>query len=121
MEVDTGQGGMKMAQFVDVAVRLSGDVLTCDPETVQLEPTRPGAPSEVAWTLEDAPTARKLEIQWKDQSPFRTMSTSASGQRVEGLDNTGEVGEYPYTVVVRDAAGQVVARLDPKIVNRPWP
>ncbi len=110
-----------MADFVKVAVTETSGKVSCAPDTVELYPTKPGAPTEVEWTLDDAPEGSKLVIKWENEvSPFEATKTSADGRTVYGLGNTGEIGEYPYTAMVTSDDG-TVTRVDPRIVNRPWP
>jgi len=110
-----------MAVMADVTVNAASGTPVCSPDTVELYPSNPEGPSEVAWVLEDGPTAAGLEIRWLEKCPFREMSTSPDRRRVEGRENAGEIGEFPYVAVLTDAEGREMARIDPKIVNRPWP
>ena len=110
-----------MADFVKVAVRDSSGMVSCEPDTVELYPTKPGAPTDVVWTLDDAPEGSKLAIKWEnDVSPFESTEPGKDDRVVYGRGNTGEIGEYPYTAMVTSDDG-TVTRVDPRIVNRPWP
>ena len=111
-----------MAEPAKVTVtRSSTGTVACEPDTVVLYPTRPDGPSDVVWTLGEGVTSATLEIRWLGDTPFGTMVTSPDGRTVEGRENTGETGEFPYEAVLRSPEGGNLGRIDPKIVNRPWP
>ena len=107
-----------MANFTDVTVTYRNDQIKCDPDPVELHYNRPQGPDSVRWILDTAQSTDTLAISWKDRSPFGTMQTSADGRQVDGTDNTKVQGDYDYTVTIKDAQGNTVAVLDPRLRNQ---
>ncbi len=108
-----------MANFADVEISYSDGKVKCEPDPVELHFNRPEGPDSVRWVLETALESDRLEITWKDESPFKTVTEDDSGHVVEGTDNTKVEGEYKYTVTIKNAQGVPVAVLDPRVRNMP--
>ena len=106
-----------MAYFTDVTVTYRNGQVKCEPDPVVLHYNRPQGPDSVRWILDTAQSTDTLAISWKDQNPFNTMQTSANGRQVEGTDNKKVQGDYDYTVTIKDAQGNTVAELDPRLRN----
>jgi hypothetical protein len=90
----------------------------CKPDTVELHFEAPQGPDSVAWLLEDGTQDLTPEFSWSPECPFATMDDSPTARRIEGTDNKKKEGNYKYTIVLKNAQGKAVAELDPWIQNQ---
>lgn len=113
-----------MKGYRDVAVKLSGTKVSCEPDPAVLY-FRKG-PDCVRFTFADMPKeVASVVIRWKDPSRplFAGWGTAPSSVGAHLPDiitrgNNQTPGRYPYTVELLDAKGQVVAEADPNMENQ---
>ncbi len=113
-----------MAKFTDVVIDYVGDKVTCDPLQTTVYYDHPSAADSVRWVVQTFPdNAERVELQWEVEAPFRDFGASLHNGKIVllGNGNKAKRGSYKYTIVFLDAADEVVADLDPMIVNEPQP
>lgn len=112
-----------MARFRDVKVDSRGREVGCDPMTANVYYAAEKEPDSVRWRFGSVPEgASRVEIRWDGGSPFGSMGLELDDERpvLVGTGNFGVDGVYKYTILFFDG-DQVIAGLDPKIVNGPEP
>jgi hypothetical protein len=68
------------------------------------------------WVLSGAPAGATLAITFPEGSPFLSSEAKAGSVVRYGVARPGTAGRrYPYTVAIRNAAGEKVATFDPNV------
>jgi len=112
-------------ELVRVTVDEKKKRVVCDPERARCF-WRKG-PDNVCWVFPQAPErVTSVVIEWKSDGPFRGFSArrSSVGSHLDDLLTAGNrqtKGVFPYAVRCLDAAGNVVAEVDPDVENQADP
>lgn len=113
-----------MAKFTDVTIDYANGKVTCDPMEARVYYAFAPGPDSVRWTVETFPQgADRVELRWEVEAPFRDFGMKLHQGKVVllGTGNRGKEGSYKYTILFLDDAGNVLAGLDPMILNDPLP
>jgi len=106
-------------RFKDVTVTWDETGVHVDPPVTHLFYT--SGPDSVRWKIKGKrPPATRIKITWEKESPLGKISTAREDE-VLGTDNRHVRGSYTYAVLLVDQQGQVVAGVDPLIINEPGP
>lgn len=108
---------------VSVSVDLATGSLEVDPDSsvVYLDPG-PEEPNRVCWTITGLGDGDQLRLEDKDDdSPvyFPSLQRTASSRSPYlNSGNPSRLGTWRYSVVVRNASGEILAELDPEVIVR---
>ncbi len=106
-----------MAGTATVTVTYGKDGIKVEPMEVRLAWEKGN--DTVNWIVENCPKELNVKIAWNLMSPFWLVEEIDKGKRVIGRVNSQDEGEYGYSVLFIDGEGQVVAGIDPVIINHP--
>jgi len=111
--------------YVTVEIAVIGNKVVCRPERARCY-WKTG-PDNVRWVVPDPPPeVASVAIEFKNESPFQricsedsTVSSPVKDKVTAG--NREQRGIFPYFVRAFDAAGRLVAEVDPDVENDPGP
>jgi hypothetical protein len=89
----------------------------------QLNWDTPDKPDSVEWVFKGTlPDGVEMRIMWDVRAPFDKVARVPGTSAILGTWNTMEQGIFEYSVVMVElATGQILAGIDPMIINDPPP
>ncbi len=114
------------SRFFPVTIEFDGTAARCTPDEVQLYFDDPKHPNSVRWAVGKMPKgATRLVVKWDVASPFIHLGVEVPKESESlvllGTGNVREPGVFHYSVMAVNEEGQILAGVDPKIINDPTP
>ncbi len=108
-----------------ITVTWNGKTVEVDEKEAKLYYDHEKGPHEVTWELVKTSISAqeyRLKIAWEYDAPFSLVANPKGEKgKVDGTGNTRRRGNYGYSVLLVDENDQVVAGVDPRILNDPFP